>query len=99
MELIVETFINVGESSPRHIRVRPLPGQLDREYRVWCSVSAREEKSIGTLYRVLTTWVRAEGRDPYLRISPNDPWHPVTATEARRLIAAKVSGGKNRRKR
>lgn len=86
MELIVETFRNLGEPSTKPIRVRPLAGQVEVDCRVWCSVSEREAKPVGALFRVEVSWVHPKGREPYLRISPSEPWTPVTLREAKRPI-------------
>jgi hypothetical protein len=82
MQLVVETFRNLGEPSSRPIRVRPVAGQLPGDFRVWCSVSQREAKPVGALFRVSASWVLPKGREPYLRISPGEPWIPVSPADA-----------------
>ncbi len=86
-EIIVETFWNEGEPSVREIRVRPVPGQLAGEYRVWCSVAQRNAATVGSLFRVAVSWVAPNGRAPYLRISTEEDWVPVTEEEAAAFIA------------
>ena len=87
IEVIIETFWNDGEPPSNPVRVRPLGGQLDRDYRVWCSVKQRENPPVGSLFRVVVTWVKQSGREPYLRISPNSSWTPVNAREAKQFVA------------
>jgi hypothetical protein len=86
VEIVVETIQNLGEPSARSIRVRPLPGQFDREYRVWCSVSEREAKSMRGCYRVVASWVVPVGRERYLRISPSERWVPIDREAAAKHI-------------
>lgn len=98
MEIIVETIPNLGEPSARSIRVRPAAGQFDREYRVWCSVSEREAKSLRGLYRVEVSWVVPSTRQRYLRISRSDEWVPVTVAQASAFMG-QCANTKKRRKR
>lgn len=86
-EVIIETFWNDGEPSSNPVRVRPVDGQFDRDYRIWCSIEQRTSPPVGSLFRVVVTWVRQRGREPYLRISPHDLWIPVNAQEASHFVA------------
>ena len=87
MQILVEVIANAGEPSVRALRVRPVSGQFEREYRVWCSVSEREAKSMRGIYRVGATWVTPKSRERYLRVSLHEPWVPVTASRARAILA------------
>jgi hypothetical protein len=52
-EYIVESFRQLGESSRRKIRVRPVPGQgLRPDLRVRCRTDIREQYPVGTRFRV-----------------------------------------------
>jgi hypothetical protein len=87
LEIIVVTFRNLGEPSSNPVRVKPLPGQLKGECRVWCSVAQRESHPVGSLFKVFATWVLQDGRDPYLRISRTDRWVQVSEAQANAHIA------------
>lgn len=86
MEIIVETYRNPGEPSTRPIRVRPLTGQFDREYHVWCSVAMRKIQPIGSLFRVHASLVHQPQGDDYLRIGLHSPWVPATIEAARQFV-------------
>jgi len=87
MEIVIETFRNLGEPSSRPIRVRPIPGQFEESYRVWCSVAMRRAKPIGSLFRVEVTLVQQPQGEAYMRIGLHAPWVPITADEAKQFIS------------
>lgn len=93
MQIVIETFRNHGEPSANPVRVRPLPGQLARDYRVWCSVTQRESFPVGAMFRVIVTWVRPAEKEPYLRIAPGDCWEPLTSEEAQQFISVATKNG------
>jgi hypothetical protein len=87
IQIIVETLWNTGEPSARQIRVHPLPGQLQHEYRIWCSVAQRERYPVGSLFKVDVSWVIPKSREPYLRIDPSQEWQVVSKAEATAFVA------------
>jgi hypothetical protein len=90
MEIVVETYRNPGEPSTRPIRVRPVAGQgLFERHRVWCSVSMRRSKPVGSLFLVNVSLVHQPQGASYLRVNLNDRWKPLTREEANRLILSK----------
>lgn len=86
MQIIVETFHNRGEPSSSEVRVRPLVGQFEETYRVWCSKAMRRAWPVGELFRVWVSRVDQPDGESYLRIGLNDPWEPVSLSEAERFI-------------
>ena len=96
MEIIVETFRNPGEASSRPIRVRPVPGQFNENFRVWCSVSMRKTKQIGARFRVKVSLVHQPQGESYLRIGLNDPWVPVSEHEAKQFIIDRYGHGREK---
>ena len=94
-EVIVETFHNDGEQSSNPGRVRPVAGQFKQDFRIWCSIANRRVHPVGALFRVVVSKVEPVAMAPYLRISPDEEWHLVTATQARKFL----SGAPGRRKR
>lgn len=88
MEVVVETFRNPGEPSSRGIRVRPIPGQrFSPQYRVWCSVSQRREKPVGSMFLVNVSLVHSK-TDSYLKIDLKEQWVPVSEDEAQKFVRA-----------
>lgn len=94
MEIIVETFRNNGEPTSRAVRVRPIKGQFDRDYRVWCSVKQREFRPVGSLFRVPVTLVNQPDGDSYLRVELKSTFVPVTSQEAFEFIRNKFANKK-----
>jgi hypothetical protein len=86
MQIIIEIFKNIGEPSSNELRVRPLSGQFNKNYRVWCSKKMRSACSVGALFRVLVTRVHQPDGDSYLRIGLHTNWEPVTHDEAMRFV-------------
>ena len=87
MEILVETFYNPGEPSSNPIRVRPFPGQkFSSHFRVSCSVSMRESKSVGSLFRVNVSLVHQPDADPYLKIRNDEVWVSIDEKDAREFI-------------
>ncbi len=66
-EVIVETFINNGESTDAKIRVRPVAGQgFSTFMRVECSRSMRENYPIGTRFKLQMKLTSKEGGTEFL---------------------------------
>lgn len=86
MKIVIETFKNIGEPSSKRVRVRPASGQLNGEYKIWCSVSQREFYPIGSLFIVEATWVTPSNRKSFLRISPKDDWQLITTEHAKKFV-------------
>ena len=95
MRIVVETFLNPGEPSSAKIRVRPVGGQFDSDFRVWCSNSRRESVGPNRKFLVHATWVLSETRKPQLRVELDSEWISVSESEARDEIK-KLGGGKLR---
>lgn len=88
MEIIVETFVPVGEASGASRRVRPLPGQGFRaDMRVECSRKMRYDYPLGQRFRIAVTPTSRNGGVSFLYSNPRGPWQTVTAAEAARYIA------------
>lgn len=86
MQIIVETFINPGEPSSSSIRVRPLAGQFEVDYRVWCSQYRRNSQPPGALFLVQATLVGPSHGNPYLRIGLYEEWEQVTRPDAMKFV-------------
>jgi hypothetical protein len=85
-EVIIETFRNPGEPSSQPVRVRPVPGQFDEDFRVWCSTSKRETVNAGSRFRVQASWVVGAGRETYLRVGLDQEWEPMTEIQVREYL-------------
>jgi hypothetical protein len=82
-EVIIETFRNTGEPSSKPVRVRPIAGQFDHDFRVWCSASKREAVTAKSRFRVQASWVTGAGRETYLRVGLEEEWVSVTDAEVK----------------
>ncbi len=89
VQIVVETFHNPGEPSARPVRVRPIPGQFNRSYRVWCSVAARRERPVGSLFLVHVTEVHQPQGESYLRISQREEWQPISTAQAANFLKSR----------
>ena len=66
-EVIVETFINKGESTDAKIRVRPSAGQgFPTSMRVECSRSMRKNYPVGTRFKLQMKLTSKEGGTEFL---------------------------------
>ena len=86
MRIVVETFLNSGEPSSAKICVRPVVGQFDVDYRVWCSASRREIVRPNRMFLVDATWVLSEVRRPQLRIALDSEWQSLSIQDAKNFI-------------
>lgn len=69
--------------------MRPIPGQLSTNYRVWCDVKSWSDWPVGTLFLINAYCVvQPQGKD-YLRAEPSRLWVRIEKEEAERLIAAR----------
>jgi hypothetical protein len=87
-ELVVQTYLNVGEESKKRVRARPFPGQgVSATMNVECSESMRVEYPIGTRFVLRCKETCKEGGTPFLYSSWQWPYRVVTAAQARAFIA------------
>ena len=84
---LVTTFLNVGEPSNAHIRVKPLPGQgLPDDMRVECSRAMRSAHVVGTIFEINAKLTNKEGGKPFLVAPWNAPYNILSKEEAKRFI-------------
>jgi hypothetical protein len=93
MLIVVQTFRNVGEASSRPVRARPIVGQFEVSYRVWCSKALRTAWPINSLFLVSVTRVQQAGKQAYLRISLDEPWERVSEQTAKQFVKKNFRGG------
>ena len=89
MEIVVETYKNVGENSSAGVRVRPLPGQgLPTDLRVSCSKAFRQQFPIGQLFLVPVMLKHTLGQESCLYVSYRRPdlMQPITRAQAREYM-------------
>ena len=78
MYVIVETFLNPGEPSSAHYRVRPVSGQVfPVTMRVQCSRAMREAYPLGTKFRLPAMLVENKTGGKFLREVGSGPWEVV----------------------
>jgi len=79
MEIIVETFLNIGEQSSASFRVRPIQGQaFPQTMRVQCSKAMRHAYPLGTKFRLYVEVVQREKGGTFLREIGRDTWEVVS---------------------
>ena len=87
MYIIIQSFRAYGEPSVSRIRARPYPGQgLDRDVRVECSKSMRNNHEVGTLFKVWAKMTSRLGGKPFLYVDYRDAYEVVTPTEAAQFV-------------
>jgi hypothetical protein len=88
---IIETYVAVGERSPRKIRARPLSGQgVSTALNLECSVAMREAHPPGTLFKVDCKVTDREGT-PYLYRYYGWPYEIVSPEQAQLFIKTKFA--------
>jgi len=74
MFVIVETFLNPGEPSDAHYRVRPVEGQpFPATMRVQCSRAMRHAFPLGSRFRLPVQLVENKTGGKFLREVGNEP--------------------------
>lgn len=92
MHVIVETFLNPGEPSDAHYRVRPIEGQaFPTTMRVQCSRAMRKAFPLGSRFRLLVELVENKTGGLFLREIGKEKW--VRAVEAQVLCKFKFEHG------
>lgn len=78
MDIIVETFLNVGEPSSASFRVRPIFGQaVPTTMRVQCSKAMRHAYPLGTKFKLSVDVVQREQGGNFLREVGKKEWEVV----------------------
>lgn len=78
MFVIVETFLNPGEPSDAHYRVRPVERQpFPTTMRVQCSRAMRQAFPLGSRFRLPVELVENKTGGKFLREVGNEPWASV----------------------
>lgn len=78
MDIIVETFLNVGEPSSVSFRVRPVSGQaFPTTMRVPCSKAMRHAFPLGTKFKISIDVVQREQGGDFLREVGKEVWEVV----------------------
>lgn len=89
MDIVVETYLSIGESSRSVIRVRPLSGQgIPTSTKVECSKSIRENHPVGQLFIIPVHWKTTNEMEPCLYVSYRTPdlMKPVTREQAKEFL-------------
>lgn len=93
MQVVVETFLNLGEPSSSTRRVRVVAGQgYDSDIRVECSKSMRYAHRLGQKFLLDVKWKIIPGAADCLYSNHRDLWHPLTDEEAKAIIIARRDG-------
>lgn len=75
MFVVVETFLNPGEPSDAHYRVRPISGQpFPTTMRVQCSRAMRQAFPLGSQFRLAVELVENKTGGKFLREIGKEPW-------------------------
>ncbi len=75
MFVIVETFLNPGEPSDAHYRVRPVEGQpFPTTMRVQCSRAMRQAFPLGSRFRLPVELVENKTGGKFLRETGKEKW-------------------------
>ncbi|HEY1082250.1 MAG TPA: hypothetical protein VGE29_08310 [Prosthecobacter sp.] len=86
-DIIVETYLPIGENSGSKTRVRPLPGQWAHSgLKVECSKAMRERYPVGTKFRINARLIDREGT-PLLYSHYNADYKVVSEEEAAAFIS------------
>ena len=75
MFVVVETFLNPGEPSDAHYRVRPIEGQpFPPTMRVQCSRAMRQAFPLGSQFRLAVELVENKTGGKFLREVGKESW-------------------------
>lgn len=89
MQVVVETFLNLGEPSSASRRVRVVAGQgYDSAVRVECSKSMRYAHPLGQKFLLQVKRKDTLGATYWLYSNYRDQWHPLTDEEAAVFIGS-----------
>ena len=92
MLVIVETFLNPGEPSDAHYRVRPIEGQaFPISMRVQCSRAMRKAIPLGSKFRLPVELVENKTGSQFLREIGKETW--VRVIDAQVLRKFKLEHG------
>lgn len=87
-QVIIETFKNIGDSSSKSVRARPISGQgLNIAMNVECSSKMRKGHPVGTLFLLEAKVTDREGGTPFLYAHYNSPYKVVSKNEAAELLS------------
>jgi hypothetical protein len=87
-QVIIETFKNIGNSSSKSVRARPISGQgLNVTMKVECSSKMRKDHPVGTLFLLEAKVTDREGGTPFLYAHYNSPYKVVSKNEAAELLS------------
>lgn len=92
MHVIVETFLNPGEPSDAHFRVRPIAGQaFPTSMRVQCSRAMRKAFPLGSKFRLPVELVENKTGGQFLREIGKETW--IRVIDAQVLCKFKFEQG------
>ena len=81
MFVVVETFLNPGEPSDAHYRVRPIDGQpFPKTMRVQCSRAMRQAFPLGSKFSLSVELVENKTGGIFLREIGKEPWVRINHT-------------------
>jgi hypothetical protein len=87
MQVVVETFLNLGEPSSATRRVRVVAGQgYPSTVRVECSKAMRHAHPLGQKFLLDVKWKVILGATDCLYSNYRDKWYPLTDEEAAAII-------------
>lgn len=82
MYVIVETFLNPGEPSDAHYRVRPVKGQaFPTSMRVQCSRAMRKAFPLGSKFRLPVDLIENKTGGRFLREIGKETWVRIIDTQ------------------
>ena len=85
-DIIIKTYLNIGEASSKPIRAHPLPGQgYSPDMNIECSADMREQYPVGTLFQVKVKITDRDG-SPFLYRHYQWDYEVVSSDEAVRFI-------------
>lgn len=84
--IIIETYLNIGEASNKPIRAHPLPGQgFDHKLNIECSADMRDSFPVGSLFLVKVKVIDREGI-PFLYRHYRWDYENISRDDAERYI-------------
>jgi len=90
MFIVVETFVNVGESSVSERRVRPVIGQpFSMNLRVECSKGMRYAHPLGQKFLLDVHSKQKEDGSPFLYSNYRAEWRPISDEDACKILSGR----------
>jgi hypothetical protein len=87
MDVVVETYPNVGGGSSKSLRARPVSGQgLDVKMNVECSSKMRKNYPVGTKFLIAAKLTNREGGSEFLYSHFNSPYKVLSDEEANEFV-------------